>query len=286
MPSSTQSTQADLRHFLAGGLAGCSAKTLIAPFDRVKILFQTESPLVAGHAHKTFGVFPAIGQIYSKQGFISLYRGHSMTLARIFPYAAIQFASYERWKALMDKLDIPLRIKRFLSGSLAGVTAVTCTYPFDMLRTRLVYRGESLRQIVKAIGTERFSFFQGYSATFCGVFLYAGSSFGTFEWLKSVFFTENVGVKFLCGMVAGLTGQTISYPLETIRRRMQLRNAEQKLSAYRSILASAREIYSASRGIGGGLRGFYTGLSINFIKAGPSSGVAFVVYETLKKKME
>lgn len=32
---------------LAGGLSGCVAKTIIAPFDRVKILFQTHNPHVA-----------------------------------------------------------------------------------------------------------------------------------------------------------------------------------------------------------------------------------------------
>ena len=140
------------------------------------------------------------------------------------------------------------------------------------------------RQAFSCQKKEKFSFFQGYSPTVCGVFLYAGSSFGTFEWLKAYFSSENVGLKFFCGLVAGLTGQTLSYPLETIRRRMQLRNAEHKLAGYRSIYSSAREVFFAAKG--GGFRGFYTGLSINFIKAGPSSGVAFVVYESLKRRME
>lgn len=33
-----------VRSGLAGGIAGCAAKTLIAPMDRVKILFQTGNP--------------------------------------------------------------------------------------------------------------------------------------------------------------------------------------------------------------------------------------------------
>lgn len=39
-----QSSNYILRSLVAGGIAGCAAKTVIAPFDRVKILFQTSNP--------------------------------------------------------------------------------------------------------------------------------------------------------------------------------------------------------------------------------------------------
>ena len=43
-PTQKQSSAYILRSLLAGGLAGCAAKTVIAPLDRVKILFQTSTP--------------------------------------------------------------------------------------------------------------------------------------------------------------------------------------------------------------------------------------------------
>jgi hypothetical protein len=39
-----------LKAFIAGGLAGCCAKTVIAPFDRIKILFQTRNPYFLHYA--------------------------------------------------------------------------------------------------------------------------------------------------------------------------------------------------------------------------------------------
>ena len=41
-----------LRSMLAGGTSGCVAKTIVAPLDRVKILFQGNSPQYTRHAGK------------------------------------------------------------------------------------------------------------------------------------------------------------------------------------------------------------------------------------------
>lgn len=58
-----------------------------------------------------------------KSGFTGLYRGHSVMLLRIFPYAAIQFMSYEEFKRLFCVHKIISdddNFNRFLAGSLAG----------------------------------------------------------------------------------------------------------------------------------------------------------------------
>ncbi|GMM28026.1 coenzyme A transporter [Martiniozyma asiatica (nom. inval.)] len=128
------------RSGLAGGLAGISAKTLIAPLDRVKILFQTNNPHYKKYVGSFKGLGRAMGHIYQNDGFRGLYQGHSATLLRIFPYAAIKFVCYEQIRSLLipgDEYETAAR--RLLAGSLAGVISVYFTYPLDLIRVRLAF---------------------------------------------------------------------------------------------------------------------------------------------------
>ncbi len=67
------------------------AKTVVAPLDRVKILFQASNPQFAKYTGSWFGVVTAMKDIYKDEGARGLFRGHSATILRIFPYAAIKF---------------------------------------------------------------------------------------------------------------------------------------------------------------------------------------------------
>jgi len=183
-----QSKEYIIRSLLAGGVAGCAAKTVIAPFDRVKILFQTSNPVYGRYAGNqsiyliilTFflysiyiyvyifrkfsyreteiekmataqsidfsffffsllrkflspisycyctgsfwGVFHAAKAIRKNSGIQGLFQGHSATILRIFPYAAIKFMAYEQIKAkLMPRKDLETGPRRAISGALAGL---------------------------------------------------------------------------------------------------------------------------------------------------------------------
>ncbi|GKZ39946.1 hypothetical protein AbraIFM66950_001688, partial [Aspergillus brasiliensis] len=96
-----------LRSGVAGGLAGCAAKTVVAPLDRVKILFQASNPQFAKYSGSWFGLISAVRDIRRHEGPRGLFKGHSATLLRIFPYAAIKFLAYEQIRAVV----IPSRDK-------------------------------------------------------------------------------------------------------------------------------------------------------------------------------
>ncbi|KAK6332345.1 hypothetical protein TWF696_003063 [Orbilia brochopaga] len=361
--SSTRSTQSldyVLRSGLAGGLAGCAAKTLIAPLDRVKILFQASSPQYAKYAGSWFGFANAVRNIYSHDGFWGLFRGHSMTLVRVFPYAAIKFIAYEQYRAiLIPTKDHETVARRTLSGSLAGVSSVFFTYPLEVARVRLAfetkknYRSSAFtifRQIyheqpprtsgpsplppsssttynlarsattaASAAGTATINtlpntvssplsglanFYRGFLPTVLGMLPYAGGSFLAHDlmgdFLRSpkmekycvVPNTESTSseqpynhsqksklrpwAQLLAGGFAGLVGQTASYPLEIIRRRMQVAGAVGDGRAL-GVLETARMVHMER-----GIRGFYVGLSIGFIKVVPMVATSFFVYERSK----
>ncbi|KAF7544593.1 hypothetical protein G7Z17_g9828 [Cylindrodendrum hubeiense] len=326
----TQSFDYVWRSGVAGGMAGCAAKTVVAPLDRVKILFQARNPIFAKYAGSWVGVATAMKDIYRQDGMLGLYRGHSATLLRIFPYAGIKFLAYEQIRAVI----IPRRshetpMRRLLSGSLAGVTSVFFTYPLEVIRVRLAFETKregrsTLTQICRQIFHERpviaatsgsgaadaatalsiaprtgiINFYRGFTATMLGMVPYAGMSFLTHDTvgdlLRSPTFAQYTTLppkkdhpagkpaplrswaELCAGGVAGLISQTASYPLEVIRRRMQVGGAVGDGRRLR-IRETAGMIFRER-----GIPGFFIGLTIGYVKVIPMAAVAFYTYERSK----
>ena len=175
-------------------------------------------------------------------------------MARIVPYAAIQFMSHDQYKRLLGISNSPNGIQgahhrkhalQFLAGSLAGVTSVSLTYPLDRARAVMAVTNvgeyKNLLDVFKrTIRDEGYrAFYRGFAPTIIGVIPYAGVSFLTYEKLKGIWFQKMASIngpgsevsetksnlspqwRLLFGAIAGLLGQTASYPLDIVRRRMQ-----------------------------------------------------------------
>ena len=111
----------------------------MAPIDRCKILLQVHSV-----HYQDLGVIQSFRHIVRKEGFLSLYKGNGAQMLRVFPYAAIQFSSYEAYKRLNKRVLGTNATDHLLSnlacGSAAGITAVSATYPLDVIRSRLAFQ--------------------------------------------------------------------------------------------------------------------------------------------------
>ena len=149
---------------LAGGAAGAIAKTIIAPLDRTKILFQVHG------SEKPFSLRAMrheVRRIVNEEGVRNLWKGNTAAMVRVLPYAGLQYAAfdqysrlvlrsrvkreYSKWEAEQEKMgasEVPREvfnrnavslgpIERMLCGSGAGATAVMFTYPLDLIRARL-----------------------------------------------------------------------------------------------------------------------------------------------------
>lgn len=323
------------RSGVAGGMAGCVAKTIVAPLDRVKILFQAHNPHFIRYTGSWFGVAGAMKDIYRQDGMLGLYRGHSVTVLRIFPYAAIKFLAYEQFRAAIipnKQHETPFR--RLISGSLAGVTSVFFTYPLEVIRVRLAFETKkdgrsSLGSICKRIYGEQstlkplatdyasgaaavaatavntvapragiINFYRGFSPTLLGMVPYAGMSFLTHDTMGDLLRHPKLSdwttlpqpknapsgkaaplrswAELLAGGVAGIISQTVSYPLEVVRRRMQVGGAVG--DGHRLRIGETAKIILRERGF----RGFFVGLTIGYVKVAPMAAAAFYTYERMK----
>ncbi|KAG9486476.1 mitochondrial coenzyme A transporter SLC25A42 [Eleutherodactylus coqui] len=284
-----------LNSLMSGALAGAVAKTSVAPLDRTKIIFQ-----VSSNRFSAKEAYRLIYRTYLNEGFLSLWRGNSATMVRVIPYAAIQFCAHEQYKKLLGGYygfqgAALTPIPRLLAGSLAGTTATMFTYPLDLVRARMAVTPKEMysniihvfMRMSKEEGLK--SLYRGFNPTILGVIPYAGISFFTYETLKKLH-SEHSGrtqpyplERLLFGACAGLLGQSASYPLDVVRRRMQ--TAGITGHTYSSILGTMREVV-AEEGV---IRGLYKGLSMNWVKGPVAVGISFTTFDLtqiLLKKLQ
>ncbi|KAL4710863.1 hypothetical protein ACJJTC_002493 [Scirpophaga incertulas] len=296
-----------LKSLLAGGIAGMCSKTAVAPLDRIKILLQAQS----SH-YKHHGVFGGLTAIVRKESLLALYKGNGAQMVRIFPYAATQFTSFEIYKKYLSGFHVPWvqHGDKFVAGAGAGVTAVTLTYPLDTIRARLAYQvtGEHRYQGIAHTAATMFkteggirALYRGFVPTMMGMVPYAGFSFYCFESLKFLCMKylpttlcrpcdRNTGGlvltvpgKLLCGGLAGAAAQSVSYPLDVTRRRMQLACMEPATEHFGTgMIKTLRLIYHEN----GVVKGLYRGMSINYLRAVPMVATSFSTYELTKQLLQ
>ena len=180
---------------------------------------------------------------------LALWKGNGAAVIRVFPYSGVQFATFDFLKSLAMKVNnggkgattctindqqLPHHVTMMCGGSAAAISSI-CTYPLDIARVRLAV-------IPKGIDSKPFRVFRyiggwyneggiravyrGIVPTLMGVIPYGGIAFTTNaagkRFVRDTTQAEpKTWHKFVCGAVAGLVAQSITYPLEVIRRRMQ-----------------------------------------------------------------
>ncbi|KAK6944854.1 Mitochondrial substrate/solute carrier [Dillenia turbinata] len=286
------------KELIAGGLAGGFAKTVVAPLERVKILFQTRRA-----EFQSIGLFGSFNKIAKTEGVLGFYRGNGASVARIVPYAALHYMAYEqyrRWIILSNPDVTRGPLLDLVAGSFAGGTAVLFTYPLDLVRTKLAYQVVELsKSSVKGLHQEHAyrgisdcftkiykesgirGLYRGVAPSLYGIFPYAGLKFYFYEEMKSRVPEEHkmdVMVKLVCGSIAGLFGQTFTYPLDVVRRQMQVQRLMAPSSGeMKGTMETLAMIIKKQ-----GWKQLFSGLSINYLKVVPSVAIGFTVYDTMK----
>ncbi|KAL6344846.1 hypothetical protein AAG906_002752 [Vitis piasezkii] len=292
-----------VKELIAGGAAGAFAKTAVAPLERTKILLQTRT-----EGFHSLGVYQSLKKILKHEGVLGFYKGNGASVLRIVPYAALHFMTYEQYRSWILNNCPALGtgpVVDLLAGSVAGGTAVLCTYPLDLARTKLAYQVVDLRgsfrsdmrslqaqpayngikDVFKSVYKEGGvrALYRGVGPTLIGILPYAGLKFYIYEKLKRHVPEEHqksIAMRLSCGALAGLLGQTFTYPLDVVRRQMQVENLQPSIQGnarYRNTLEGLATITRNQ-----GWRQLFAGLSINYIKIVPSVAIGFTAYDMMK----
>ncbi|KAI3958593.1 hypothetical protein MKW92_050580 [Papaver armeniacum] len=304
------------KSLVAGGVAGGVSRTSVAPLDRLKILLQVQNP----HCIKYNGLVQGLKYIWSTEGLRGFYKGNGTNCARIIPNNAIKFFTYEqasrgilwlyRQQPGNEAASPPTPLLRLGAGACAGIVAMSATYPMDLVKGRLTvqtdvspfqYRGiaHTLSTVLREEGLR--GLYKGWLPSVVGVVPCIGLNFAVYESLKEWLVKSkplglvnnnsdlSIPARLMCGAVAGTVGPTIFYPLDVIRRRMQMvgwNNASSVITGegcskaspmYTGMIDAFRKTVRNE-----GLVALYKGLVPNLLKVVPSVAIAFVSYETVK----
>ncbi|KAJ4876694.1 Mitochondrial adenine nucleotide transporter ADNT1 [Raphanus sativus] len=302
------------KSLFAGGVAGGVSRTAVAPLERMKILLQVQNP----HNIKYSGTVQGLKYIWRTEGLRGLFKGNGTNCARIVPNSAVKFFSYEQaskgilylYRQQPGNENAQLTpVLRLGAGATAGIIAMSATYPMDMVRGRLTvqtanspyqYRGiaHALSTVLREEGPR--ALYRGWLPSVIGVVPYVGLNFAVYESLKDWLVKDNpfglvenneltIITRLSCGAIAGTVGQTIAYPLDVIRRRMQMvgwKDASSVVTGegrskgsleYSGMIDAFRKTVRHE-----GFGALYKGLVPNSVKVVPSIAIAFVTYEMVK----
>jgi len=278
--------------FLLGGCSAAISKTAVAPIERVKLLLQTQDANVKiTAANKYKGIMDVFIRVPKEEGVSAFWRGNLANVIRYFPTQALNFAFKDTYKKIFCPYNSKTDFWKFFAGNLAsggaaGATSLSVVYPLDFARTRLAadvgktagdrqFNGlvDCLTKIYKSDGLK--GLYQGFGVSVLGIIAYRACYFGGYDTLKRVFFSDgrgNIFLKFLMAQcVTGVSG-LVSYPLDTIRRRLMMQSGRKDVM-YTGTMDCFNKILKNEGG-----KAFFKGALSNILR-GMGASLVLVLYD-------
>jgi solute carrier family 25 (adenine nucleotide translocator) protein 4/5/6/31 len=232
-------------NFMLSGVAAAVSKTAAAPIERVKLLVQNQGEMLKqGTLTEPYkGVLDCTAKTMKSEGIIAFWRGNTANVIRYFPTQALNFAFKDTVKALFSTSKNAPNYEKFakniLSGGCAGSLSLTFVYSLDYCRTRLAndaktksgtrqYSGmfDVYAKTIKSDGIQ--GLYRGFVISCVGIFIYRGMYFGLYDTIKPIVLGENASLllSFLLGWIVTVTAGLMSYPIDTVRRRMMMTSGQ------------------------------------------------------------
>merc|ERR1712133_147989 len=185
------------------------------------------------------GIVECTTKTFNNEGLLSFWRGNTANCIRYFPTQALNFAFKDKIKAMFKVGKEEPQYKKFtaniLSGGMAGTLSLCVVYSLDFARTKLAndakgkggerqYKGlvDVYTKTLKSDGIV--GLYGGFVISCVGIFVYRGMYFGLYDSLKPILLGPDAGLflSFCLGYGVTVTSGLMSYPIDTIRRRMMM----------------------------------------------------------------
>jgi len=230
-----------VENFMLAGVAAGVSKTAAAPIERVKLLVQNQAEMIKqGKLDRPYnGVIDCTKRVLQTEGVYPFWRGNLANVIRYFPTQALNFAFKDTIKAMFATPKDASNGRKFAtniaSGGFAGTMSLLFVYSLDYARTRLANDSKGKggeRQFnglidvyVKTLKTDGIQgLYRGFTISAVGIFIYRGMYFGLYDTLKPLVLGKDAStfLAFLLGWGVTVTAGLMSYPIDTIRRRMMM----------------------------------------------------------------
>jgi len=238
-----------VENFALSGAAAVISKTVAAPIERVKLMIQNQDEMLKTGALKERykGPLDCFRRVIAEEGVVPLWRGNAANCLRYFPTQALNFMFKERIKQQFKKKKtdgFAVKLgKNVAAGGSAGALSLLFVYSLDYARTRLAndvksvkkgggtaerqYSGlvDVYKQTLKSDGIA--GLYRGFVISCVGIVVYRGFYFGLFDTIRPML-PENAPfvVTFGVGYAVTVTSGLLSYPIDTIRRRMMMTSGQ------------------------------------------------------------
>ncbi|OWZ23399.1 Mitochondrial Carrier (MC) protein [Phytophthora megakarya] len=277
---------------------------------------------IASQPSASSAITRTVRELYALDGVRAFWRGNSAGCCRLGPYAGLKFYMYDSLQARFAREGHELsNWQRAMCGAVAGLIATMGTYPLEVVRTRMIsqttvpaaanseIRGvlQGVKLILEREGLR--GLYRGGWSGVAGAIPFEGVQFGCYEYMKLTAIrhqwpayrwpegkTEMDGLDyFVCGSVAGAIAQTVAYPFDTVKKRLQSQQVHLNASVvgplsaeggnpstlyYRGMVDCFRKVIRDE-----GPLALYRGTGPNLARIVPYAAVMFSTYETTKKTL-
>lgn len=302
-------SSAVLKTLFAGGAAGAVSRTMTAPLDRVKMLAQegrVTSRCPRAYCHPTMlhsvtatmpqkaNIRDIVRYVYRNGGVLAFWRGNGVNCLKAGPEQAAAFTARQFYvtRICQDPLN-PTFAENCGVGALAGVSAQVLLYPMEVIKTRMAvaecheYSGiaDCFRQSVQRNGFR--DLYVGLMANTAGIIPHRGLEMGTFFTLDRMA-TRAYGehappflVTMTISFVASMVSQVVTYPLNLARTKLQTQGVNGRPILYSGLVDCLAKVVRQD-----GIRGLFTGILPNMMKAVPSSMLMYVTFRRVQYGLE